>query len=103
LSSPWSSAQGLAKRCKPAFPGVFDLTNRVTTSWLLLTFGEGCPEVFVIQAFMQFSHFWGYRSNNFFNSMRWAEDTSLKVRKSPQSLILARASGPHSLHRSPHY
>jgi hypothetical protein len=48
----------------------------------LRTFGDGCPEVFVIQAFMQFSHFGGYRSNNFFNSMRWAEDTSPKVRKS---------------------
>jgi hypothetical protein len=47
-----------------------------------ITFGDGCPEVFVIQAFMQFSHFWGYRSNNFFNSMRWTEDTSPKVRKS---------------------
>jgi hypothetical protein len=49
---------------------------------LLRTFGDGYPEVFVIQAFMQFSHFWGYRSNNFFNSMRWTEDTSPKVRKS---------------------
>jgi hypothetical protein len=49
--------------------------------WLLRTFGDGCPEVLVIQAFMQFSHFWGYRSNNFFNSMREAEDTSPKVRK----------------------
>jgi len=45
----------------------------------LRTFGDGCPEVFVIQAFMQCSHFWGYRSNNFFNSIRWAEDTSPKV------------------------
>jgi hypothetical protein len=53
---------------------------------LLRTFGDGCPEVFVIQAFMQFSHFWGYRSNNFFNSMRWAEDTSPKVRKSRMAL-----------------
>jgi hypothetical protein len=26
-----------------------------------------------------------------------------KVRKSPQSLILAVTSGPHSLHLSPHY
>jgi hypothetical protein len=37
---------------------------------------------------MQFSHFWGYRSNNFFNSMRWAEDTSPKVRKSQHCLRL---------------
>ena len=49
------------------------------------TFGDACPEVFVIQAFMQFSHFWGYRSNNFFNSMREAEDTSPKVRKTLKS------------------
>ena len=49
---------------------------------LLRTFSEGCPEVFVIQAYTQFSHVWGYRSNNLFNLMRWAEDTSPKVRKS---------------------
>jgi hypothetical protein len=30
---------------------------------------------------MQLSHFWGYRANNFFNSMSWAEDTSPKVCK----------------------
>jgi len=48
---------------------------------VLRTVGEGYPEVFVIQAFMQLSHFWGYRSNNFFNSMPWVEDTSPKVRK----------------------
>ena len=51
---------------------------------LLRTFGDGCPEVFVIQAFMQFSHFWGYRSNHFFNSMCWAEDTS------PKEFVMAK-------------
>jgi hypothetical protein len=42
----------------------------------------------VIEAVVQLSHLWGYRSNNFFNSMRWAEDTSPKVTMSPE--ILAR-------------
>jgi hypothetical protein len=64
-----------------------DARARINDCGLLRTFGDGCPEVFVIQAFMQFNHFWGYRSNNFFNSMRWAEDTSPKVRK---SLIVGR-------------
>jgi ParB-like chromosome segregation protein Spo0J len=32
---------------------------------LLRTFGEGCPEVFVIEAVIQLSRLWGYRSNNF--------------------------------------
>jgi hypothetical protein len=46
-----------------------ELTNRVTTSWLFRTFGEGCRNAYMIRAVMQLSHFWGYRSNHFFTSM----------------------------------
>jgi hypothetical protein len=38
-----------------------------TTSWLLRTFGEGCPKGVVIWAVMQLSRFRGYHSNHFFN------------------------------------
>jgi hypothetical protein len=69
----------------------------------LRTFGDGGPEVFVIQACMQFSHFWGYRANNFFNSMRWAEDTSPKVRKSQEAVAMCAiaTSGRISQTRNP--
>jgi hypothetical protein len=41
----WITAMGHGK-------GQDVVTNMANTSWLLRTFGEGCPEVFVIQAFM---------------------------------------------------
>jgi hypothetical protein len=37
--------------------------------WVLRTFGDGVPKVFVIRAVMPYSHVLGYRSNNFFSSM----------------------------------
>jgi hypothetical protein len=36
---------------------------------LLRTFGEGCPKGLVIWGVMPLSHFWGYHSDRFFNSM----------------------------------
>jgi hypothetical protein len=42
---------------------------------------------------MQLSRFWGYRSNNFFNSMRWAEDISPKMRKS-QDVVASSFGSP---------
>jgi hypothetical protein len=41
----------------------------VTTSWVIVTFGDGVPKVFVIRVVMLHSHVLGYRSNNFFSSM----------------------------------
>jgi hypothetical protein len=49
--------------CQPAGPCENDFASSIT-------FGEGCPEVFVIWAVMQLSHFLGCRSDNFFNSIR---------------------------------
>jgi hypothetical protein len=34
-----------------------------------ITFGDGCPKGLVIWAVMQLSHFWGYHSDRFFNSI----------------------------------
>jgi hypothetical protein len=39
------------------------------TSWVLRTFGDGCPKGLVIWAVKQLSHFWGYHSDRFFNSI----------------------------------
>jgi hypothetical protein len=39
-------------------------------NWLLRTFGEGCPKSVVIWAVMPLSHFRGYHSDHFFNSIR---------------------------------
>jgi hypothetical protein len=46
---------------------------------LLRTFGDGCPKAFMLRAVMRLSPFLGYRSNNFFNSMREAEEPLPKV------------------------
>jgi hypothetical protein len=46
-----------------------DLANLAKISWLLRTFGEGCPKGLVIWAVMPLSHFWGYHSDRFFNSI----------------------------------
>jgi hypothetical protein len=35
-----------------------------------ITFGEGCPKGFVIQAVMPLSHFRGYHSDRFLNPIR---------------------------------
>jgi hypothetical protein len=43
--------------------------NRVNASWVLRTFGNGGPKVFVIREVMQLSDFLGYRSSNFFASV----------------------------------
>jgi hypothetical protein len=44
--------------------------NLANASWLLRTFGEDCPKAFVIRAVMQLTHFWGYHSDRFFNSIQ---------------------------------
>jgi hypothetical protein len=65
-----TNCQGQTCKGKLKYVAMFLITKRVTTSWVLRTFGEGCPKVYVIRAVMQLTHFLGYCSNNFFTSMR---------------------------------
>lgn len=55
----------------------------VPTSWRLCTIGEGCPKVFVVSAATPLSQFAGYRSDNFFNSMRYtlARDSRKRLKE----------------------